>query len=354
MQATIVDGVFMWSAWQPERNLFFNSFFLAHQDGNLAVDPLPLSEADAADIERRGGVAWIVVTNRDHERAARAVAERFGAKIAASAVDAPLMSGPVDRALADGDTICGVAAIALDGLKTAGEIALNVIGKHTVIVGDALWGDPAGSLRLMPDEKLGDPARGALSLRRLAAALPENVLVGDGTCIFGGARSVLWACLEARTGVYVNKANPDELKWSRREAEGQHTSYASDVLDIDFAIGAEKLGYRLVRVDPGKGFCPLHWHAAEEELFIVTEGEPTLVTRRGNWKLRKGDFVNFPTRLSGAHKIVNESNACCELIMISNLEPVEVCGYPDSRKVLLDPIGLMVRDHPDLEYLDGE
>ena len=46
MQATILSGVAMWSAWQPDRNLFFNSFFIeadGEADGaNVAVDPLPL------------------------------------------------------------------------------------------------------------------------------------------------------------------------------------------------------------------------------------------------------------------------------------------------------------------------
>ena len=42
MQRTMVDSVRMWSAWQPDRNLFFNSFFVETAEGNCAVDPLPL------------------------------------------------------------------------------------------------------------------------------------------------------------------------------------------------------------------------------------------------------------------------------------------------------------------------
>ena len=40
------SGFAMWSVWQPDRNLFFNSYFLERADGNLAVDPLPLSDED--------------------------------------------------------------------------------------------------------------------------------------------------------------------------------------------------------------------------------------------------------------------------------------------------------------------
>lgn len=351
MQKTIVEGLRMWSVWQPQANVFFNSYFIESDEGNLVTDPLAISDADAAEIEERGGVAWIVLTNRDHERSARDLAARFGAKLAASAADAPLFGVTVDRALAGGEAFCGAFVVPFEGLKTPGEIALYFREKQAAIVGDSLWGDVAGSVRLGP--KLADPAKAALSLRRLAALRPEHLLLGDGNSIFGEAYRAIWKCLEACSDVYVNKANPDELPW-QKDRPNAHQPYECAWLDIDFFIGAEKLGYRLARIAPGKAFCPLHWHSAEEELFVVLEGEPTLVTTRGNWKLRKGDCVAFPTRASGAHKIVNESSASCEILMVSNVAPTEACHYPDSKKILVDPEGLIVRDHPVLEYYDGE
>lgn len=350
MQQTVA-GFAMWSAWQPERNLFFNSFFLESPDGNLAIDPLPLADADAAEIERRGGVAWVVVTNRDHERGARALVERFGAKLAAGERDAPLLLGPVDRTLADGETFFGARVVALEGMKSPGEIALCFSELRTAVVGDALWGDPAGSLRLMADEKLADPARVALSLRRVAGCWPKHLLVGDGTCIFDRAREAIWACLEARTGVYVNRINIDELEWIEREPHGEYCAIAGD---IDGVTGGERVGSRVSRIPPGKAFCPLHWHSGEEELFFVLEGAPTLHTPRGAWPLRKGDFITFPTRSSGAHKIVNDGAEMAELLMISNTAFPDVCSYPDSHKVLVEARDVMLRDHPDLDYFEGE
>ncbi|HET9028920.1 MAG TPA: hypothetical protein VFN49_01975, partial [Candidatus Aquilonibacter sp.] len=70
MQATVVPGVSMWSVWQPDREMYFNSFFVECEGGNLVVDPLAADETLFARMERAGGVAWIVLTNRDHERAA--------------------------------------------------------------------------------------------------------------------------------------------------------------------------------------------------------------------------------------------------------------------------------------------
>jgi hypothetical protein len=40
--------------------------------------------------------------------------------------------------------------------------------------------------------------------------------------------------------------------------------------------------------------------------------------------------------------------------MIANIVPHDSCFYPDSKKVLVERAGLMVRDHPALDYFDGE
>src|SRR6266852_586193 len=99
MQPLAIPNLFMWSVWQPDRNVFFNSYFIRREAGSVVVDPLAASEEDLAAIYAMGGVDLIIITNRDHERKARDFAPRFGARIAAGAGDAPLLSGPVDLVL---------------------------------------------------------------------------------------------------------------------------------------------------------------------------------------------------------------------------------------------------------------
>ncbi len=342
----------MWSLWQPDRNLYFNSFFISLPEGNVAVDPLPLADGDAAEIALRGGLAEVLVTNRDHERDARSLAARFGAKIVASVAEAPLLAGPVDRLLQPGEMFAGGKVIALAGLKTPGEIALHWYGQKTVLVGDALWGSPAGAVRLMPDEKLADPKLAVRSVRALAALLPEHLLVGDGACIFGGAGRAIRSALEMRPDTYVNRINRDEAVW--RTWPNEPPGYGGETFEIGDFIGAEKLGYRLVRLDPGLASAPLHWHACEEELFVVLAGTPALVTPAGEVALRTGDYIAFATRPSGAHKLVNRSSESCEVLMIANVDPSDVCYYPDSHKLLVERSEILVRDTPTLDYWDGE
>jgi uncharacterized cupin superfamily protein/glyoxylase-like metal-dependent hydrolase (beta-lactamase superfamily II) len=352
MQQTVLTDIAMWSVWQPDRNLYFNSFFVTLPAGNVAIDPLPLADDDAAEIARRGGLAEVLVTNRDHERDARSIGARFGAKLVASAAEAPLLAGPVDRLLQPGETFAGGKVIALAGLKTPGEIALHWQDKSAVLVGDALWGSPAGAVRLMPDDKLADAKRAVLTVRALAALSPEHLLVGDGACIFGGACRAIRSALDARPDAFANRINRDEAVW--RTWPGEPPGYGGEAFEIGDFIGAEKLGYRLVRLGPGLASAPLHWHACEEELFVVLAGTPTLVTATGDVALRMGDYIAFATRPSGAHKLVNRSTEPCEVLMVANVDPSDVCYYPDSKKLLVERSEILVRDNPILDYWDGE
>ncbi|MGC1380781.1 MAG: cupin domain-containing protein [Candidatus Baltobacteraceae bacterium] len=351
MQPTVIDGVAMWSRWQPERNLFFNSYFVFGSNENVLVDPLPLDDRDAEEIAALGGAAWIVVTNRDHERAAGDAAARFGAKVAASEPDACEMALTVDRIVRHGDAIGEARVIGLEGLKTPGEFALYLPERETAIVGDALWGAPAGSLRMMPDEKLADPDRAARSLRRLRAFHPRHCLVGDGAPVFHRAYDAITEALESRAGAHVNAVNLDELLWLESPGPG---AYSCELAEIGFLVGAEHLGYRIARLRPGEAFCPTHWHTAEEELFIVWEGAPTLETPHGAKALRRGDLIAFPTRPFGAHKLVNRSDAPATVILVANTDPHDVCFYPDSKKLLVEATDTLVRAEPILDYYDGE
>jgi uncharacterized cupin superfamily protein len=347
----MIAGIATYSRWQADRSLYFNSYFVESDGENILVDPLVLDDADADQMFAAGGVAWVVVTNRDHERAARAAAERFEARVAASEGDASEMSLRQDRLLHDGDAIGPARVVALEGLKTAGEIALHLPSKQTLIVGDALWGEPIGSLRMMPDEKLSDPARALRSICALRALHPRHVLVGDGAPVFERGYEAINAYLELRADAWANTINLDDLPWQTSVGPA---NYAARLAEIGFRLGAEKLGYWATRLDPGSAFCPMHWHTAEEELFIVWDGTPTIETPRGSRLMRPGDLIAFPAREFGAHKLVNLSDAPATILLIANTNPQDVCFYPDSKKLLVEATDTLVRSEPMLDYYEGE
>lgn len=354
MQDLILDGCAMWSLWQPERRMFFNSFFIRRPEGNIVIDPLALSPEQEALIEQRGGVSWIVVTNRDHERKTSELMRRFGARVATGELEAGLLSVAIARQLRDGEELYeGATVLHLPGGKTPGEIALHFPRWRAAIMGDALWGDPAGSLRLPPDDKLLDAPQAVLGLRKLWARKLDVLLVGDGACIFEAADGAIGKCLQARRDVYVNRVNLDEIPAEQfSEAGGR---YAGTTYEIGLPIGARKLGYRVLLLPPGKKFCPMHAHAVEEEVFIVLEGEVTLRTPRGDYLCRQGDVIAFPCGDAGAHQVYNTTDRPCRIFMLGMEDPNEVAYYPESNKLLLRGRNrLTLRAEPALDYYEGE
>lgn len=174
-----------WSEFNPDRNIDFHSVLWTRPQGNVAVDPLPLSAHDKAHLAELGGVALIVLTNSDHVRDAPDIAAELGAEVWGPAGERD--SFPVDcgRWLEDGDEVVpGLRALSLAGSKTPGELAL-LLEDTTLITGDLVRAHEGGRLCLLPDAKLGDRSAAIESARRLAA-LPgiEAVLTGDGWPVF--------------------------------------------------------------------------------------------------------------------------------------------------------------------------
>ena len=351
MRQTVVPGVWSWSSWQPDRNLDFNGFFVETPEGNLVVDPIAPDDDTMAELRERG-VAAILITNRDHERSTAAVAAATGATTIASALDAPLLAHPVALTVQPGDVVHGWTVLGLDGFKTAGEIALYDRARKAAIVGDALWGSPAGALTLMPDAKLADPIRAALSARTLRALWIDHLLVGDGACVFGNAHAAIGAMIDARPGILAGRINIDELNPQRFPTDPK--PFDAAMAEVGRLLGATKLGYALGLMRRGEHYCPAHWHTAEEEAFVVMRGTPTLKTPRGTFGLRAGDVVAFPCSELGTHRIWNDADEDAAVLMIAAIDPHDVCYYPESRKILVEQTGTLVRSEPQLDYFEGE
>ncbi|AFZ22832.1 hypothetical protein Cylst_0491 [Cylindrospermum stagnale PCC 7417] len=174
-----------WSTFNPARNIDFNGVAWIRPDGNILIDPVALSNHDWNHLKSLGGVVWIVLTNSDHLRAAKEIADQTYAKIAAPAKEKECFPLFCDRWLADGDELVpGLKTIELKGSKTPGELAL-LLEETTLIVGDLVRAYQAGNLTILPDEKLLNREEAIASVRRLAELEKvEAVLVGDGWSVF--------------------------------------------------------------------------------------------------------------------------------------------------------------------------
>ena len=125
---------------------------------------------------------------------------------------------------------------------------------------------------------------------------------------------------------------------------------------------ARKLGAGVDIVPPGKRSCPYHFHYAQEEMFVILEGEGTLRVAGEMIPIRAGDVIGIPPGPEYPHQIINTSSALLKYLSISTQEVPEICEYPDSGKYLAysrtkGPLlggGRMHRPDTDLDYWDGE
>jgi len=190
----ICEGIFGWDWFSAKHGYDFHGYLVEHSDGALVIDPVePDDTTLAALVAARP--ARILLTNRNHYRAAARIQAETGARVAVHPADAAFVverGVTVDDDLVAGERVGPFEIVAAPG-KSPGEVALYWAARRLLIVGDACVGAPPGHLRLLPDAVLDDKPRLLSSLRTLAQLDVDTLLVGDGDCILHGAAQALRA-----------------------------------------------------------------------------------------------------------------------------------------------------------------
>lgn len=184
----IVSGIYTWAWFSAPHGYNFNGYLIADRGGSICIDPAEPDSDTLAEIARLGAVR-IVLTNRNHVRAANRVRAATGARTAIHPDDAAYARGQgaeLDDDLRAGEKIGPLTVIAVPG-KSPGEIALHWPERRILIVGDAVIGNPPGRCALLREQVLDDPPRLRNSVRELLAVDFDTLLVGDGESILSGA-----------------------------------------------------------------------------------------------------------------------------------------------------------------------
>lgn len=188
----LLSGVFTWP-WFSERHGYdFNGTFLLHEAGNLCIDPVEPNPS-VVELFAKQGVEQILITNRNHVRAANSVRQRTGAPVAIHAADAAYareQGAHIDATLVVGERVGPFRIIGLPG-KSPGEVALHDPVRRYLVVGDAVIGNPPGALSLLSPRVIDDPAALRESVRRLLELDFDAIVVGDGVPIPEGAHQRL-------------------------------------------------------------------------------------------------------------------------------------------------------------------
>ena len=129
--------------------------------------------------------------------------------------------------------------------------------------------------------------------------------------------------------------------------------------------GAKQSGLNWIGAPPNDEGAPPHCHSAEEEIFVVLDGEGTLELWAGpkpgaplptepkeTHTVRRGNVVARPpgTRISHCFRA---GDTGLTYLAYGTREANDMCYYPRSNKIFFRGLGLIARLEP-LEYFDGE
>lgn len=107
--------------------------------------------------------------------------------------------------------------------------------------------------------------------------------------------------------------------------------YQARIAFVAAGVGAQKLGYNVTALPPGKSAFPFHNHRVNEEMFFVLEGEGEIRIGESTHAIRRGDVIACPPGgPETAHQITNTGDAELRYLAVSTQQSPEVAEYPNT------------------------
>ncbi|MEQ1653998.1 MAG: cupin domain-containing protein [Hyphomicrobium sp.] len=94
-------------------------------------------------------------------------------------------------------------------------------------------------------------------------------------------------------------------------------------------LGLTQFGVNLTILEPGAQSSHRHWHAQEDEMVYIIEGEATLITNDGATILKPGMLAGFPRGVANAHHLVNRSTARVLYLEVGTRAAADTVAYAD-------------------------
>jgi uncharacterized cupin superfamily protein len=122
--------------------------------------------------------------------------------------------------------------------------------------------------------------------------------------------------------------------------------------DLARAAGSVRTGLKVYDVAANKLGTPPHCHSAEEELFVVLDGDGHLLLGDEEHPVRRGHVVSRPPGTGVAHAF-RAGERGLSFLAYGTREPNDICFYPRSGKVFFRGVDLVARIES-LDYWEGE
>ena len=237
MLTQISSSVFSWTETHgAARNEPYpwNSFVIRTNpgDGLVLVDPLPISDEEAREVEAMGDPGHILLTCNYHLRESEAFRDRLGCAIHIHEDGLKQSDAAIDATFRGGDLLWNhIEVVHIPDAHYPEEVALLVRGDgNTMIVGDAVCGGrrdrgiPDGEIWINAPEFIADLSLARESLRKLASHSFDKMCFGHGSPITENASDLFnefvendraWKRLASEK---IERTNPDSLAFLRTMA----------------------------------------------------------------------------------------------------------------------------------------
>jgi len=118
------------------------------------------------------------------------------------------------------------------------------------------------------------------------------------------------------------------------------------------AAGSVRTGIQHVVVAPHKESAPQHCHSLEEEIFVILDGDGTLVLDDESEPVEPGHVISRPPATGISH-LFRAGERGLTYLAYGTREPGDTCYYPRSNKISFGGVGVIGRLER-LDYWDGE
>jgi uncharacterized cupin superfamily protein len=181
-----------------------------------------------------------------------------------------------------------------------------------------------------------------------------------------------WPWVQGRTDdPWEVEAQADPLEFGEPSARPQNIVSVGDRPDGEAKVwkeladsaGSVQTGLSWLRLEPGELGAPPHCHSADEEAFVILEGDGTLELwpspraasrgrKREDVAVRTGHVVARPAGTGIGHAFRAGEDGMT-MLLYGTREPNDIAYYPRSNKINWRGIGVIGRvEH--LDYWDGE
>jgi uncharacterized cupin superfamily protein len=285
-----------------------------------------------------------------------------------------------DLGTAAGSVGVGVRRITLDPVEISTPAHVHGADEEIffVLAGSGLSWQDGETYEVRAGDCLVHAARGKAHTLRAGAEGLDVLAYGQRSRV-GGAylprAGVYWlypSWAEAGAGAHpyerdqhLDWPEPSERPTSIVNLDDLEGEYGGIVKHPGREAGAKQSGLNWTALPPNEEGAPPHCHSAEEEIFVILDGEGTLelwgppkpgevpaTAPQETQALWHGHVVARPagTRISHCFRT---GESPMTYLAYGTREPNDVCYYPRSNKIFWRGLGLIARLEP-LDYFDGE